>query len=167
MIHVKNRQISLKRCYLQWIAKFHCHHPCKGHTARLLSRYWDSSMVCPWEALAVQGSLSVIFSSILNLCVALTDHSRFKCTCLWNTFLIIPFLCYHHLIYIDIFFWHIQNDGLLFIFRPFSSSLNSMGAKDHILFIFIFPVPSPVSVSISVCYSNRMFNWRKSPIYKR
>lgn len=138
MIHVKNRQISLKRCYLQWIAKFHCHHPCKGHTARLLSRYWDSSMVCPWEALAVQGSLSVIFSSILNLCVALTDHSRFKCTCLWNTFLIIPFLCYHHLILYRHLFLAYTKWWFTFHFQTFllQSKLHG-GKRPHPIYFYI------------------------------
>ena len=38
----------------------------------------------------VQASLSVTFFSIVNLSVTSTHHSRFKCTCLWNTF---DFLC--------------------------------------------------------------------------
>jgi len=67
----------------QWLAKFHHHHHCKAHTLSLRSRYWDSNI---WETLTVQGSLSITFFSILNLCMAPTLHSRFKCTCLWNTF---------------------------------------------------------------------------------
>lgn len=70
----------------QWLVKFHHHRHCKGHTTSLMSRYWDSSMICPWETLTVQDSLSVTFFSILNLCVAPTLHSRFRCTFLWNTF---------------------------------------------------------------------------------
>ena len=38
----------------------------------------------------VQASLSVTFFSIVNLSVTSTHHSRFKRTCLWNTF---DFLC--------------------------------------------------------------------------
>ena len=118
MIRVEDWQIALKMRCLRWLARFHCCHRCEGLACRLLSRHEGAGTVCPWEALTIWDSLSVTLFSIPNLCVVPTHPSRFKCTRLWSTFPIIPFMCNTPFLSCTCLFIAFKGDIFLFVFTP-------------------------------------------------
>lgn len=101
---------------------------------------------------------SVTFFSILNLNVASTHHSRLKCTCLWNTFLIIPFMC-------DSYFALQRHLSMAytkghFIFHFQTCLPHSKQHEGKRLCLYFYIPCAKSSGCLSVCYRNGMFNWR-------